>query len=72
MEQNNFKEENIKESIEKEGEMAIRRRIKGKCYEVRERNTSAGKKGTIIRKCQVKKIPSRRLIPKRVVKKFFA
>ncbi|MBT4376670.1 hypothetical protein HOD29_04820 [archaeon] len=34
--------------------MAVKRKIKGQCYEVRERNTSAGKKGTIIKKCSKK------------------
>ncbi len=34
--------------------MATKRKIDGQCYEVRERNTSGGKKGTIIRKCPKK------------------
>ncbi|MBU0467225.1 MAG: hypothetical protein KJ718_04490 [Nanoarchaeota archaeon] len=42
--------ENLNKNI-KEGKMAIRKRIKGECVEVRERNTSAGKKGTIVCKC---------------------
>jgi len=43
-----FKEVNLVDS------MAKKRRIKGECYEVREKNTSAGRKGTIIRKCPKK------------------
>lgn len=53
-EQKEYKQENTKEDI-KEVEMATKRRIRGECYEVRERNTSSGKKGTIIKKCTKKK-----------------
>lgn len=49
--QKDFKEENLNKNNKKDGEMAEKRKIRGQCYEVRERNTSQGKKGTIIKKC---------------------
>ena len=62
----------ISKDIKKEDEMVVRRRIGGKCYEVRERNTSVGRKGTIIRKCPAKTPnPQRRLVSKKKIRKFF-
>ena len=55
------------DNIEKEEkeEMAKRRRIGSKCYLVRERNTSAGRKGTIIKKCPKPKSKKRKRSPPR-------
>ena len=53
--------------------MAVKRKIRGKYCEVRERNTSAGKKGSIIRKWSPPKEEDspKWIIRKKVLKKLF-